>query len=122
MQKILKIVVLFAFLISGVFAFSLRQSNLSSAPTTVKADDKSAIRDLYQQNCARCHGADGKSETELGQLFDAPDLTSRKVQRMGKKQISRVIINGKGGMPAFKKKLNAAQIASLSDYVRSLKK
>ena len=121
MRKILKIVILFAFLISGVFAFSVRQLKTIPAPAYVKADDKSATRDLYQQNCARCHGADGKSETELGKLFDAPDLTSRKVQKMGKKQISRVIVNGKGGMPAFKKKLTAAQIASLTGYVRSLK-
>lgn len=123
MQKALKTTVLFAFMISAAFAFSPRAPKIS-ATNNVAADnaaDKSTARDLFQQNCARCHGVDGTSETELGKLYGAPDLTGKKAQKMGKKQMTALIANGKGGMPAFKKKLNAVQVSALVGYVRSLK-
>ena len=121
MQKIVKVLVLLAFLISGVFAFSLKQPKTSPLPIAAINSSKNINRDLYQQNCARCHGADGKGNTESGKLFDVPDLTGENVQNTSRKQMTRAIANGKGGMPAFKKKLNAGQIASLVNYVRALK-
>ena len=35
-------------------------------------------------------------------------------------KISRMIANGKGDMPGFKKKLTAAQIKSIANYVKTL--
>ena len=119
MQKILKTVVLVVFMLMGVAVFSSRTNAVLSDEHKISSDNNSA-RDLYQKNCARCHGADGKSDTELGRLYDSPDLT-RDTKRMSQKQMTRLISNGKGGMPAFKKKLNSKEIASLVNYVRSLK-
>ena len=72
---------------------------------------------LYGRNCARCHGADGKSQTELGQTLEATDLTAKKTSV--KKNVE-VITNGIGGMPSFGKKLKKAEITAIANYVRGL--
>src|SRR5512138_2911019 len=35
---------------------------------------------LYEKDCAKCHGADGKGETKMGKKLGAKDYTSAKVQ------------------------------------------
>jgi len=35
---------------------------------------------LYEKQCAKCHGADGKGETKMGKKNGAKDYTSAKVQ------------------------------------------
>lgn len=35
---------------------------------------------LYDQDCAKCHGADGKGETKMGKKLGAKDYTDAKVQ------------------------------------------
>jgi len=75
---------------------------------------------LYISNCARCHGADGKGNTQLGQEYGVPDLTIT-ARRMSLTRVKNIINNGDGDMPAYKKKLKAAQITSLANYVRKLR-
>lgn len=99
----------------------LFESNKNVSNETKRTNEIISAADLFQKNCARCHGADGKSETELGKLFDAPDLTSKSVKKMKRKQVIKIITEGEGGMPAFKKKLNLKEINALANYVRSLK-
>ena len=82
--------------------------------------DKPSARALYVQNCARCHGSDGRSQTKLGIKLEASDLTGEKVQSFSSEKITRVIRNGRPDMPPFGRKLSAAQIAALTAYVRSL--
>ena len=82
-------------------------------------------RTLYVQNCARCHGADGRSQTEMGQLYDATDLTDARWwrdQHISDRRLTNSITNGKkGGMPAFGKKLSRTDIAALVAFVRTFK-
>ncbi len=122
MQKILKIGVLSVFLAGGVFAFTAHKNY---SPTAAKIGshkiENSSSRSLYVNNCARCHGADGKGNTELGKLYNSSDLTTRKAQRMSRKRMTQIIKNGSGSMPSFGKKLKAKEINSLVDYVYSLK-
>jgi mono/diheme cytochrome c family protein len=80
--------------------------------------NSSATKKIYQQNCARCHGLDGKGTGELGRSLDVPDLTQ---MGLSTAKIASVVRNGMGSMPGFKKKLNAKQIASVSSYTKSLK-
>ncbi len=35
---------------------------------------------LYESKCAKCHGADGKGQTKMGQKVGAKDYTDAKVQ------------------------------------------
>ena len=37
-------------------------------------------KDLYEKNCAKCHGADGKGETKMGKKYGCKDYTDAKVQ------------------------------------------
>jgi cytochrome c553 len=44
---------------------------------SVRAADAKA---LYEKDCAKCHGADGKGETKMGKKLGAKDYTDPKVQ------------------------------------------
>jgi cytochrome c6 len=71
---------------------------------------------LYAAHCASCHGRDGRAQTAKGRKTDATDFTDdwNKDEARG----IRIIANGKGDMPGFKRKLNQEQIKSLMSYVR----
>jgi cytochrome c553 len=43
----------------------------------VRAADAKA---LYEKDCAKCHGPDGKGETKMGKKMGAKDYTDAKVQ------------------------------------------
>jgi cytochrome c553 len=47
-----------------------------SALSASAADGK----ELYEKDCAKCHGADGKGETKMGKKLGAKDYTDPKVQ------------------------------------------
>ena len=78
-------------------------------------------KEIYMQNCARCHGADGCSTTALGKTLKSPDLTVSKVQKRNDQRLTKSIEKGRGNMPAFGKKLSKEEITALIGYVRSLK-
>lgn len=112
-----KVFLVAVFAAFGIFvASSLAESNNSHENTALESSASSA-RELYVRNCARCHGNDGKSQTEAGLRLDAPDLTELKPS---KAKIVRVITNGADGMPAFGSKLKKNEINLLANYVRSL--
>jgi len=76
----------------------------------------SSAADLFGQNCASCHGADGKGIRDRG----TPDLTSPSIQTsMSDRQIVETIRNGKGAMPGWSGKLSDSQISELAAYIRS---
>ncbi len=68
---------------------------------------------IFQQNCVRCHGPDGR----LGRN-GAHDLTKSNLNDFGR---SYLVTNGLGKMPAFKTKLTAAQVAAVVAYTLTLK-
>lgn len=47
-----------------------------SATALLAADSKM----LYEDQCLKCHGADGKGQTKMGQKMGAKDYTDPKVQ------------------------------------------
>lgn len=73
---------------------------------------------LFQQNCASCHGANGKGVASI----HTPDFTNAVLQRsLSDRDLTNVIRNGKGNgrMPAWSGKLSDLEIDSLAAYVRT---
>jgi mono/diheme cytochrome c family protein len=106
----------------AVPVFSLSFSPLVTSPAADESNSPARVssRALYLNNCARCHGADGRSDTELGRLNDAPDISGGKARSLSAAKLTRLIRNGEGSMPGFGKKLTKAQITSIVNYVRGL--
>ena len=48
--------------------------------TSVFCTDAVDAKTLYDQQCAKCHGADGKGDTKMGKKTGAKDYTDAKVQ------------------------------------------
>ncbi|HEV7797923.1 MAG TPA: cytochrome c [Pyrinomonadaceae bacterium] len=83
--------------------------------------------ELFNSNCARCHGADGRSDTPLGHLLKAPDFTDPEWWKKNSsltttKTLRSIVARGKGGMPGFQKKLTRSEINLLVERVRSFRK
>jgi len=74
--------------------------------------------DTYKAKCAMCHGADGSGKAAMG----TKDLGSAEIQKMSDADLTGVVTNGKGKMPAYKGKLTDAQIKDVVAYIRTLKK
>ena len=104
-------------LIAGVSIAAGFAASVHSAPTATASSQAVSPRSLYVQNCARCHGSNGKAQTALGKKLEADDLTASSASTA---KIIRTVTNGRGDMPSFKKKLSKAQISSIAGYVRSL--
>jgi mono/diheme cytochrome c family protein len=81
------------------------------------------VGDLFRHNCARCHGADGAGDTPLGHTYHTPDFTDPEWWRKHPSITSTgslvsIVSHGKGGMPAFGKKLTRTEVRQLVAYVR----
>lgn len=78
---------------------------------------------IYGKRCASCHGKDGRAKTFKGRLRSARNLTDPQWQAdVSDERIFNSIMNGRGKMPSYGKKLPEADINSLVSYVRGLKK
>jgi mono/diheme cytochrome c family protein len=124
-MRLIKLFFIAAFLLTGIFSYvaTVQTAPKTSEFSAAETEIQKSIKEVYAQNCARCHGADGRGQTTLGKTLDVPDIADAKWQsRHNDKKIAGKIAKGGGGMPAFAKKLSAGEITSLVAYVRSLKK
>ena len=90
--------------------------NLSHRPADAAAVKRAT--QLFADNCAACHGPDGKGDRQFG----APNLTDQ-VWLYGptRADIRGQIVNGRGGvMPTWGGRLSPETIKSLAVYVHSL--
>jgi mono/diheme cytochrome c family protein len=78
---------------------------------------------IYAQMCARCHGVNGSGDLELKKTLPVRDFTDPTFQaRASSDDIARVIMTGKGQMPAFGASLSMPKIQALSGHVKRLGK
>lgn len=85
-------------------------------------------KELWEKGCAKCHGADGKGQTKMGQKLGAKDYSSAKVQEELKDDAAlKAIKDGvkdKEGKVLMKpaEDLSDADIKALVAHLRTLKK
>ena len=94
------------------------------ASVTLAGDTK----ELWDKNCASCHGKDGKGQTKMGQKSGVKDYTDAKVQAELKddkafKSVKEGLKeDGKEKMKPFAEKLTDDEIKALVGHIRSFKK
>ena len=76
---------------------------------------------IYAQMCARCHGMDGRGDAEIKKTMQVRNFHDPGFQvRATTEEIVRVVMAGKGQMPAFGASLSLPKMQALSGYVRRL--
>jgi mono/diheme cytochrome c family protein len=76
---------------------------------------------IYAQMCARCHGVDGRGDAEIKKTLAVRNFHDPVFQsRASTEEIVRVVMAGKGQMPAFGASLSLPKMQALSGYVRRL--
>lgn len=99
-----------------------RLADASAAQKKLTGKRLAAAKVLYADNCALCHGADGRGQTPMGTAFDAPDFADAgwwKKTRPNDRRLAASIRQGRGRMPAFGQQLSASEIAALVRLVRT---
>lgn len=105
-----------------VFGVALLMAGVISA----RAAD---AKEIYDKDCAKCHGADGKGKTKMGEKLGVKDYTDAKVQEeMKDAEMVKAIKEGvkekgtdKTKMKAFPD-LSDAEIKALVAHIRQFKK
>jgi mono/diheme cytochrome c family protein len=98
----------------------------SPGPLAVKQasypEDKVDAHGLFVENCAVCHGENGRAHTFHGWMVGAQNLTDASWQMdTMDEEIIHAIKTGPSVMPAFEKKLSPSEIDALATYVRTFK-
>ena len=75
----------------------------------------------YGYYCARCHGDDGAGDPRAVALNPKLDLVASEMVLRGDRELVRDrILQGKGAMPGFEKKLTPEEVEDLVDYTFEL--
>src|SRR6266700_7030820 len=94
---------------------------VATAALSARADDPKAI---YEKDCAKCHGADGKGDTKMGKKLGVKDYTDPKVQAEMKddqmfKSVKEGIKDGDKTKMKPAENLSDDEIKALVAYVRA---
>lgn len=98
---------------------------VAAAAATASAAD---VKENWEKQCVKCHGADGKGDTKMGKKAGVKDYSDAKVQgemkddRMFKAIKEGVKENERTRMKAYGADLSDDEIKALVAHVRSFKK
>jgi mono/diheme cytochrome c family protein len=107
-------------------AIILSMVSLAVGALAVSAAD-AKVKEVYEKECAKCHGTDGKGDTKMGKKLGAKDYTDPKVQdamkddaafkaiKQGLKEKDKTLMKPTEG-------LTDEQIKALVAYMRTFKK
>ncbi len=95
-----------------------------AAAVSARAAD---AKEIWDKQCAKCHGANGKGDTNMGKKLGVKDYTDAKVQSsMTDEEMTKVIKQGKKEGDKTKMKafsdLSDADVKALITHIRSFKK
>lgn len=109
---------------AALFAASAVASGVKTAAAAQKGQSQAERgRAVYEAKCTRCHGADGAGRTRMAEIVEPPDMSDPAWQRRhSNARMVAAVANGRGQMPAFKKKLTRQEIAAVVAYVRTLRR
>ena len=91
---------------------------IALASTAFAAADGAAV---YKSKCAMCHGPNGDASSGMAKSMGLKPLNSPDVQKQSAADMTALVTNGKGKMPAFKGKLSDEEVSAVVTYVKSLK-
>ena len=78
---------------------------------------------IYSRQCVSCHGRDGRGRTRKGRQTKARDMTNASWQDdVSDERLFNSISNGRGKMPAFRKKISENDIDALVAYIRRMRR
>ena len=111
----------------STLSFSMLTTQTFTKTESVAQSREEKTAELFRNNCARCHGADGRGDIPLGHTYQTPDFTDMEWWKKhhdiaSAASLTSIVSRGKGGMPAFGKKISRAEIRRLVDYVQRFKK
>jgi mono/diheme cytochrome c family protein len=94
------------------------------SPAALAAGDAAAGKEVFQQRCTPCHGADATGDTPVAKAFNADlNLHDKKAQSLTDDQIADIIKNGntaKGGKMPKPPGVTDADVPNLVAYIRTL--
>jgi mono/diheme cytochrome c family protein len=115
----------------GVFLFVFLLFHLTNiagalAQRSTTKSHAADVADLFRNNCARCHGVEGRGDTPLGLTHNTSDFTDtawwhKNSAITGTRSLTTLVRQGKGDMPAFGEKLKPNEISALVKYVRKFR-
>ncbi|HLG17660.1 MAG TPA: cytochrome c [Blastocatellia bacterium] len=91
-------------------------------PLTPTAENIKSGRTIYNDNCAVCHGEDGKAKTEVAATMQVKPADLTRSDDLTDGEIFWLITNGieKSGMPDFKATINDQERWQTVLYVKTL--
>lgn len=96
----------------------------TTTATAAPAVKDAKVQAMWDKQCAGCHGPKGAGRTSkaLKLKIDAAllDLGREASAKYTREELATIVSNGKGKMPAFKKKLKAPDREALVDHAAAL--
>lgn len=117
--------ILIGTLLAGGVAVAVATDQPAGGESSISPNAKIDAEQLWRQDCAACHGRDGKGETRAGRRANAPDMTEAKFHESVSderaiKSITKGIIDERGTerKKPFGDEFSQEEIKALVEYLR----